>query len=85
MSWDDAGFVVASRNRRSVLLKLEVPRTPTVIAKSLNLNIANVSRTLSELEEKGLAKCLNPEKKVGRIYSLTSKGKKVAEKIRSME
>lgn len=84
MSWDDAGFVVASKNRRSVLMKLDVPRTPTVLAKSLDLNVANVSRTLAALEEWGLVKCLNPDRKIGRVYSLTPKGQRVAEKIRSM-
>lgn len=85
MSWREAGFVIASKTRKAVLEKLETPRTPTYLAKSLSVNLANISRTLAELEGKGIAVCLNPRQKVGKIYSLTKKGKVLLAKIQKME
>lgn len=85
MFWEDVGYVLASRTRKSVILHLENPKTPTILAKTLNMNLANVSRTLSQLEESGLATCLTPKKRVGRIYSLTKKGSKVLAEVRKMD
>ncbi|HEX7033526.1 MAG TPA: helix-turn-helix domain-containing protein [Nitrososphaera sp.] len=85
MSWDDVGYVMASKNRRIVLSLLEEPKTPTILAKAADINLANVSRTLTELERNGLVVCLTPKKRVGRIYSLTKKGKEVVGKVAKME
>lgn len=85
MSWEDISYVVASKTRKSIVLKLETPRTPTFIAKDLNLNLANVSRSLSELEDKGMIACLTPDQRTGKIYSLTKKGNKALETIKNME
>ncbi len=85
MSWKDVSYVIASKTRKAIVLKLDSPRTPTFLAKDLNINLANVSRALTELEEKGIAVCLTPKQRVGKIYSLTKKGKNVLDKIRKME
>jgi len=85
MSWNDVSYVIASKTRKSITLKLEIPRTPTFLAKDLDLNIANVSRAVSELEDKGIVVCLTPKQKVGKIYSLTKKGKEVILRIKKME
>ena len=84
MSWNDVSYVIASKTRKSIVLKLETPRTPTFLAKDLNLNLANISRALTELEDKGIVVCLTPKQKVGKIYSLTRKGKDVVVKIKKM-
>lgn len=85
MSWDEVSYVIASKTRRSIILKLETPRTPTFLAKDLDLNLANVSRAITELEDKGIVVCLTPKQKVGKIYSLTKKGKDIISKIQKME
>lgn len=85
MSWRDVSYVIASKTRKAVVLKLESPRTPTFLAKDLNINLANVSRALAELEDKGIVGCLTPKQRVGKIYSLTRKGKDVLGKIKKME
>ena len=85
MSWDEVSYVVASKTRKSIVLKLETPRTPTFLAKDLTINLANVSRSLSELESKGVIICLTPNQRTGKIYSLTKKGDKVLETIKNME
>ena len=85
MSWNDVSYVIASKTRKSITLRLENPRTPTFLAKDLDLNIANVSRAVTELENKGIVVCLTPKQKVGKIYSLTKKGKEVVLRIKKME
>ena len=85
MSWKEVSFVIASKTRKSILVKLETPRTPTILAKDLKINLANVSRALTELENKNIIVCLTPGQKVGKIYSLTKKGIDVAAKIKKME
>jgi len=84
MSWDDVSFVMASKNRKAILLELESPKTPTILAEKVQINLAHVSRALTELEKKAIVVCLTPKKRVGRIYSLTDKGKEVLEKVRNM-
>ncbi|MBI3253319.1 MAG: ArsR family transcriptional regulator, partial [Nitrosopumilales archaeon] len=68
-----------------IITKLETPRTPTFLAKELNFNLANISRALTELENKNIVVCLTPEQKVGKIYSLTKKGKDILSKTKKME
>jgi predicted transcriptional regulator len=85
MSWKDVSYVIASKTRKQILLKVTTPRTPTFLAKELGLNLANVSRSITELEKEGLIVCLTPKQKVGRLYSLTKKGKDVVSKIEKIE
>jgi predicted transcriptional regulator len=85
MSWDEISYVIASKTRRSIVIKLDTPRTPTFLAKDLSINLANVSRALTELEERNVVVCLTPKQKVGRIYSLTKKGKDILVKMKKME
>ena len=85
MSWNDVSYVIASKTRRVIVLKLDIPRTPTFLAKDLDLNLANISRALTELEDKDIVVCLTPKQKVGKIYSLTKKGKDIILKIKKME
>jgi predicted transcriptional regulator len=85
MSWDEISYVIASKTRRSLIIKLDTPRTPTFLAKDLSINLANVSRALTELEERNVVVCLTPKQKVGRIYSLTKKGKDILVKMKKME
>jgi predicted transcriptional regulator len=85
MSWNDVSYVIASKTRKAILLRLETPRTPTFLSKELNVNLANISRALAELEDKSIVVCLTPHQKVGKIYSLTKKGDEIIEKIKAME
>ena len=85
MLWGDVSYVIASKTRKAILLKLETPRPPTFLAKDLGINLANVSRALTELESKDVVICLTPEQKVGKIYSLTKKGKDIVGQMKKME
>ncbi len=85
MSWQDVSYVIASKTRKAIILMLETPRTPTFLAKELNVNLANISRSLTELEKTGTIVCLTPKQRVGKIYSLTKKGSEVIAKMKKME
>lgn len=85
MSWKDVSYVIASKTRKAVVIRLATPRTPTFLAKDLSVNLANVSRALAELEDRDIVVCLTPRQKVGKIYSLTKKGKDLLVKIQKME
>lgn len=84
MSWEDVSYVVRSKIRKSVLLELDTPKTPTMLARTLKTSMPNISRTLRQLRNKGFVICLTPEERVGKIYSLTDKGKEALKKIAKM-
>lgn len=75
-TYDDAGFVVASRYRVAVLRRLAAsPATPSTIAADTGFAIAHVSRALGKFRDRGLAELLVAEdRKKGRIYGLTDGG-----------
>ena len=70
------GFVISSKRRNKVLRLLEsAPLRPAELATKTNIQVANVSRTLFQLEKKGLVVCLTPEKSSWRVYAITKLGK----------
>lgn len=71
---ESAGFILRSRYRREVFLSLEKPTMPSQISKTLNIRLTHITRELRFLKERGLAECLNPKEKTGRLYQLTKKG-----------
>ena len=75
-------IIEMSTHREKVLkdLKNKV-KTPSKIGKSINISTSNVSRALQELHRNDLVICLNPEKKVGRLYKITDLGKQVLEYV----
>ncbi|MDI6798540.1 MAG: helix-turn-helix domain-containing protein [Candidatus Aenigmarchaeota archaeon] len=82
MDWKKYGFVLASSSRRKVLLTLkDKPMIPSQVSKIIKMHLSHVSRTLKELEEKGLVICLTPDMVKGKIYRLTKTGKAIANKI----
>jgi predicted transcriptional regulator len=76
------GYVSSSKRRVSVITTLKNnPITPKQIAENTDIRLNHVSNVLSELSEESLVKCINPDRKRGRVYKLTDVGNKVAEKI----
>ncbi len=84
MSWELISFVNSSKNRKLILLKLEKPTTPTILAKELNLHRSVVSRSLIDLEKRKLVSCLNPESKKERYYKVTRKGEDIRKQLRKI-
>jgi DNA-binding MarR family transcriptional regulator len=84
--WDKLGYVLAGKYRIQVIKCLyEKPMTPKAISKRTNLYISHVSNTIKELMKIDLVKCLTPNLKRGRIYSLTDVGKEVAKELSLFE
>jgi len=84
---DLISYVKRGKNRKKVFMVMENSIMPSEISNkvygsSSNTNFTLVSRALSELSEKDLIKIVNPEQKTGRLYQLTSKGKKIQNKLK---
>ena len=84
MSWENVSYVVGSKTRRAVLIRLETAKTPTILARELHTSLPNISRALRELQSKGLVECVTPNARVGKIFTLTEKGKAVLAKVRQI-
>lgn len=83
MDWDKYGFVSASEYRKKILLSLhDKPKTPKEIEGESDYRLSHISNTLSELSDKGLAKCLTEKRSKGRVYDLTGLGEKIAKQIK---
>ena len=56
-------------------------KIPTKIAEDTGILPNHMSKVLKELREAGIAECINPEAKKGRIYRLTDFGKTIVDKL----
>lgn len=75
-------FIKRAKNRLKILGLLKVgEKTQAQIHKETGLYRTHVRRTLLELQEKGLIKCLNPKDRIYKIYQLTGKGNEVLKEI----
>lgn len=82
MDWDTYGWVQSSNYRSNILTSLgEKPKLPRQIAEEYEYYLSHVSNYLTELDEKGLVKCLTPERNKGRVYALTDKGREIYEEM----
>ncbi|MEM5815199.1 MAG: hypothetical protein QXD89_01785 [Candidatus Aenigmatarchaeota archaeon] len=82
---EDLSFLLASSLSLKILFaiyQLPVP-TPTLIAKFVQTSPSNVSTKLIFLKRRGLTVCLTPERRKGRIYTLTKKGKYIIDLLNS--
>ncbi len=77
----DYSWVVRGKQRREIINTLEEEQTPTEVSKKSGYSLNNTSRVLREFKEKGIARCLNPKEKTGRLYSLTEKGRQIKKKV----
>ncbi|MGL6298181.1 MAG: MarR family transcriptional regulator [Methanobacteriaceae archaeon] len=79
---DAISYVQMSEYRQKILLDLQdTLKIPSLIAKSTGIRINHVSRTLKELKDTKLVIVLNPEKKHGKLYKITSLGEEVLKYI----
>ena len=92
----DYAWVMRGKHRRAVIKVMSDRKTPSeihtdVIRSSENLSpgslnyvklsLNSTSDTLRGFRKKGIAICINKEKRVGRLYELTKKGKAIREQI----
>lgn len=86
LDWKLYSWLVRGIQRVAIIKVMDRPKMPSRIskeAKQLNekINLNSTSDILRHFVKKGIAVCLNPEQKVGRLYELTRKGKKLREEI----
>jgi len=79
-------WVRRGSQRRAILKVMEKPQFPSEIvreARKVNpkISLNNCSDVLRGFAEEGLAVCLNPQERVGRLYALTLKGKRIRKKL----
>lgn len=87
VDYDDVSYAISSDYRMAVIEGLdEAARTPKQIELATGVDIAHVSRSLGELEERGVVRLLTSEdRKKGRIYGLTAKGQALAGRVDDFE
>ena len=76
-----AGFILRSEYRKKVFVLMDKLIMPSEIARKLNIRLTHITRELKFLKEKGLIECINPNERVGRLYQLTVKGKRLKKEM----
>jgi len=64
-----------------VLYKENRPLTVNDIHVRSKIAISQASATIAELLEANLIKCLNPEDKIGRLYTISDEGKRIISQL----
>ncbi|MDD4983730.1 MAG: winged helix-turn-helix domain-containing protein [Candidatus ainarchaeum sp.] len=81
---EDLSFVLRGKIRTQIITSLTNQKNPQRIAKEINTHLSTTSRALTDLESKGLVKCLNPKDAFMRFYELTEKGKEIKAEIKKV-
>jgi predicted transcriptional regulator len=84
MAWEDVSYVIRSKTRKAVLLCLETPKTPTLLAQELHTSTPNISRALRELLSRRLIESLTPEARSGKLLVATKQGRAVSSKLKEI-
>lgn len=82
---DELSMWVLGVDRRLVVLKMMHEKRmiqASEIADSTDRSLQNISYAMRELEERGLIKCLTPDKHTWKKYIPTEKGTGVFEKLK---
>ena len=83
MDVEEYSWVKASDYRENILLAMEEkPRTPKELSEMTDYYLSHVSNVLSDLDSHGLAECITPEKKKGRLWTATEKGDRLIEDLK---
>lgn len=76
---EELSIIKASKHKQNIMKVLsdQNVKIPSEIGYALNLKTNHISVNLKELKEMGIIKCLNEEKKKGRLYCISNKGMKL--------
>lgn len=76
-------FVKRAKNRLKILKLLsEREKTQAELHQQSKMYRTHVRRTLIELQEKKLVKCLNPKDRIYKLYITTKKGNEIISRIK---
>lgn len=84
VDWKKYAWVRRGKRRLEtlmVLYKENRPLTVNDIHVRSKIAISQASATITELLEANLVKCLNPEDKIGRLYTISDEGKKIINQL----
>jgi predicted transcriptional regulator len=81
-----AWVVAGNKQRVNIIKALSKPMTPSETRKKSTtynprISLNNASDALRSFVKQGLAICLNPKAKRGRLYKLTEEGKEIREEL----
>ncbi len=80
--WGLVARIKASTWKLKVLQALlQKNKTPNELVKETGISSSHISEVLKDLEELKLIKCLTPELRKGKIYSITELGKSTLKEI----
>lgn len=80
--WYLISKIDSSDYRKKVIIQLSKGvKTPTILEKETNIKISHISRTLKELSNLGLVKCLTPDVKRSKMYTITNLGKNILKNL----
>ncbi|KAA9396668.1 transcriptional regulator [Haloarcula sp. CBA1130] len=83
MDVEEYSWVKASEYRENILLAVEEkPRTPKELSEMNDYYLSHVSNVLSDLNSHGLAECITPKKKKGRLWAATGAGEAIVEDLK---
>jgi len=84
MDVEEYAWVKASEYRENILVTLAAkPKPPKEISEETGYYLSHVSNTLSDLEDHGLAECLTPNRRKGRLWATTDEGEELVEDLLS--
>lgn len=86
VDYDTVSYVISSKYRERVAARLAVnPATPSTISDETGDGIAHISRAISGMREEGLVELLvSEDRRKGRLYGLTDKGREVYQQAENM-
>ena len=78
-------FIKRGKNRSKILQLLsENDKTQAELHSKSKMYRTHVRRTLIELQNRKLVKCLNPKDRIHKIYQITNLGEKVLDEIKQV-
>jgi len=80
VDWEIYAWIKRGKRRKEVLRLLSesnLPLTAKDLKTQLKISLSQVSFILKELSRKEIILCLNPEDKIGRLYKIRDKYKKI--------
>ncbi len=76
-------WIISGKQRKTVLVELDKPKTATMIKDKTGIKVTNISDVLRAMVKNKLAIVLNSKDKRNRLYELTKLGHDVRKEIMS--
>ena len=81
---DEMMYILKSEIRFHIILSLKDSKKSPKELTSQKFYITHISSNLNDLLKKGYVKCLNPNKRKNKKFTLTGKSKKIVKKLNNL-